>query len=496
MHDALLLLPAWEALCCPASAVLTIYALTAVCAALDIVYCLAAVLFVRMWGEGQPTALEAMVALGRRLLLWVGSFLFIVGLEVQDNDYLLAGMISIVVLLVTWKGIQQTRRTTIEGGPPPDLSRLKNAKKQVIVITGANTGIGKETVEQLAGALHPESTILLLCRSVSKGEAAVAEIVREASCCKLQVVQCDLTSFASVRKAVAEIMTHAEAAANSNNNNNSKIDVLINNAGVMMKDLSYTEDGHETCLQANFLGHFLLTALLLPHTTTAVVNVTSSTYRLAVNNNDFDNYCSNLDEMQCKIKKGQPCTRTYSLFGQYAVTKWCNILHTVHLAESYSHVLTTAAAIHPGLVRTDVVRNMPWYLRIPNNVFAVVLQTLQKTPAQGAWCTVHVVAAAAMAPHDCDDATDNNSQSQKQSQTVNGHHQQKDYYWVNRRPQALIGGGGVDKGNTVQRQAATVWEWATQQVGLTPTELERLNENKASSTLPPSASSKHDKKLQ
>lgn len=416
---------------------LILYTLAA-CAVTDILYLLTAVFFVWMWGEGQPSVWEYLVALGRRFLLWSWSALLIllVGLQVGDQYLLVSFAVMLfVVIMSAYGSVKDTREQIVQGGPFPLLSTAAVEKKQVIVVTGANTGIGKETVKQLAGgatAAHPDSTIFLLCRSVSKGEAAAEEIrshyySERTSCCRLHVVECDLSSFASVRRAAADI----KAAHNS-------IDILINNAGVMMKDLSYTEDGHEMCLQANFLGHFLLTSLLLPHITTAVINLTSSTYSLAVNNFDADR----LDDLQCQGE------RAYTLFGQYAATKWCNILHTVRLSQMYNTIFS--AAIHPGLVRTEVVRNMPRHLKIPNEVFARVLQTLQKTPAQGAWCTVHVATTAA--------ACTNDSSSQRGQ------------YWVNRKPQPLV----VEE-NKVHRQAAAVWDWACQQVGLTAIELERMN---------------------
>jgi hypothetical protein len=130
--------------------------------------------------------------------------------------------------------------------------------------------------------------------------------------------------------------------------------------------------------------------------------------------------------------------QNYTLFGQYAATKWMNILHTRYLHDHLPHIFT--AAVHPGLVRTDVVRNMPWYLRIPNTLFATILATLQKTPAAGAWGTLHVTF-----PRGEEDGS---------------HHLPSGAYWVNRTPQPLI----VQDDGVVQQQAIKVWNWCCEVV--------------------------------
>ena len=105
-------------------------------------------------------------------------------------------------------------------------------------------GIGKETVRQLADGIPADATIFLPCRSVSKGHAAAEEIrtssvstnaSRPSLVVVLHVIECDLTSFASVRNAVSEILKLHPL-----------IDAVINNAGVMTQDLHHTLEGHES----------------------------------------------------------------------------------------------------------------------------------------------------------------------------------------------------------------------------------------------------------
>jgi NAD(P)-dependent dehydrogenase (short-subunit alcohol dehydrogenase family) len=301
------------------------------------------------------------------------------------------------------------------------------------VVTGANAGIGKETARQLywSGA-----TVILACRSVERAQAARDDIVAtppaDSGCTgttitlsdekqnvqvkpvgKVEIQSLDLSSLKSVRQAAKELLKKYKT-----------IDVLINNAGIMMDQQSFTEDGYDLTMQANYLGHYLLTRLLLPAIKKSkdprIINVTSSTYTLAAK--------IDLDDLFCQ--KG---TRRYTLFGQYAQSKLAQILFTNQLDATYDNILT--ASVHPGLVRTEVVRNLPVWMKAGNAMFAWVLRSLQKTPEQGAWCSVLVATA------DKDDLP-------------------KAAYWVNRRTQETT------EGAASQPDAKALWEMSAKLVGL------------------------------
>ena len=132
---------------------------------------------------------------------------------------------------------------------------------KVAIVTGANTGIGKETARGLAvrGA-----SVVLACRNVRKGEEAAKEIGGRA----VRVKELNLASFASVREFCRQI-----------NREEKKIDILINNAGMVTMNRELTEDGQEMQFQSNHLGHFLLTNLLLDKIKAAknarIINVSS-----------------------------------------------------------------------------------------------------------------------------------------------------------------------------------------------------------------------------
>ena len=385
---------------------------------LSLTYAVVLAIFLWVWGED---------ALGRLLwhtwLQWT-LFLAVLAYYTQSmeeefsvtNVYIAVTAISSTVAVYL---LYLTRYQQVQGGPPPSASSA-NMSNKVVLITGANAGIGKETAKQL---FQQGATIIMACRSLERAQAAKNDILQ--ACCTQQqnnnsnnknhtihLLELDLSSCRQVRSAVKTLIRTMP-----------KIDVLINNAGIMMGTQVFTEEQHELVMQANYLGHFLLTMLLIQAShlkpQARILNLTSSTYILA----NKDSKCC-FDDIFCQHE------RTYSLFGQYSVSKLANILFTLSLRKLYAQEYH-AFAIHPGLVRTDVVKNMPWYLKYPNQLFAVVLQTLQKTPAQGAWCTV----ALAMLPIDelerfvqpkSDGATSSSDALLYSS-----------CYWVNRKPQPL-----------------------------------------------------------
>ena len=209
----------------------------------------------------------------------------------------------------------------------PDLSG------KVTIITGANSGIGFETAKAL---VEKNATVVMACRNLEKAEAAAQEIRQEVSNAGLEIIQLDLADLASVRN-FAETFKSTYIS----------LDLLINNAGVMIPPFTRTKDGFELQFGANHLGHFALTGLLLDcilKTPKArIINVSSSVHRMGSGTIDFDNL---------NAEKG------YRAATAYAQSKLANLLFTLELNNQLETTGTDviAVAAHPGWTVTGLQR--------------------------------------------------------------------------------------------------------------------------------------------
>ncbi|MFD4324455.1 SDR family NAD(P)-dependent oxidoreductase [Nocardioides sp. NPDC058538] len=226
---------------------------------------------------------------------------------------------------------------------------------RVAIVTGANTGLGYETARMLAG--HGAHVVLAV-RDVEKGKQAAARIDGDVS---VQVL--DLTSLDSIRSAAADLR-----AAHP------RIDLLINNAGVMYTPKQATEDGFELQFGTNHLGHFAFTGLLLdrllPVPGSRVVTVSSLGHRIRAD--------IHFDDLQWE--------RSYSRVAAYGQAKLANLMFTYELQRRLApHGTTVAVAAHPGGSNTELARNTPAALRVP---FAVLAPLLAQTAEMGALPTL------------------------------------------------------------------------------------------------------------
>ena len=214
---------------------------------------------------------------------------------------------------------------------------------RVAIVTGANTGLGFETARMLAAR---GAAVVLAVRDVEKGKQAAARITGD-----VNVQALDLTSLDSIRSAAADLRaTH------------SRIDLLINNAGVMFTPKQTTADGFELQFGTNHLGHFALTGLLLdrllPVPGSRVVTVSSNGHRIRA--------AIHFDDLQWE--------RSYSRVGAYGQAKLANLMFTYELQRRLApHGTTVAVAAHPGLSDTELSRNTPAALRAPLSLLAPLL---------------------------------------------------------------------------------------------------------------------------
>lgn len=207
----------------------------------------------------------------------------------------------------------------------PDLTG-KNA-----IVTGANSGIGYETAKALA---KKGATVVMACRNLDKANAAAARIRQDVGNPKLEIMRLDLADLNSVRE-FADAFKAQYAT----------LDLLINNAGVMIPPYTRTADGFELQFGANHLGHYALTGLLLETILATpgarVVTVSSGAHRMGTIN--FDNLNAEME---------------YSASGAYAQSKLANLLFTLELNRRYKEIGASAiaAAAHPGWTVTGLQR--------------------------------------------------------------------------------------------------------------------------------------------
>lgn len=200
------------------------------------------------------------------------------------------------------------------------------------VITGASSGLGRESAKALAST---GAHVILAARNaeaLSETEAWVRSEVRDA---RLSLIHLDLTSLASVAAAAAEISELTPA-----------VHVLMNNAGVMFTPLSRTHEGFENQFGTNHLGHFELTRLLFPALVAAdgarVIVLSSEGHRMG----DVDFEDPNWER------------RDYDKFAAYGASKTANVLHAVELDRRLRDSSVRAFAVHPGIVATALARHM------------------------------------------------------------------------------------------------------------------------------------------
>jgi NAD(P)-dependent dehydrogenase (short-subunit alcohol dehydrogenase family) len=218
---------------------------------------------------------------------------------------------------------------------------------RVAVVTGANTGIGYQTAAVLA---YSGAHVVLAVRDLAKGNAALSRIVATSPKTDVTLQALDLSSLDSVRFA-ADALRSAYP----------RIDLLINNAGVMLTPKQVTKDGFELQFGTNHLGHFALTGLLLDHLLpvrgSRVVTVSSMGHRMRA--------AIHFDDLQWE--------RSYNRGAAYAQSKLANLLFTYELQRRLSDTSTIAVAAHPGSSNTELTRNLPRIIKPVADVFGPML---------------------------------------------------------------------------------------------------------------------------
>jgi NAD(P)-dependent dehydrogenase (short-subunit alcohol dehydrogenase family) len=241
---------------------------------------------------------------------------------------------------------------------PWSASDVPDQGGRTAVITGANTGIGFESAAVLA---ERGARVVLAVRDVAKGHEALKHITAAFPQADVSVKHLDLTSLQSVRQAAEELRSSYD-----------RIDLLINNAGVMWTPRGRTRDGFELHLGTNHLGHFALTGLLMDRLLAAsgsrIVTVSSTGHRVMAD--------IHFDDLQYE--------RRYSRFGAYNQSKLANLLFTYELERrlAAAHTGSIAVAAHPGGAKTALARYLPLPFRLPYE--RVLVPLLAQSAAEGA----------------------------------------------------------------------------------------------------------------
>lgn len=230
------------------------------------------------------------------------------------------------------------------------LEQAPTQKGRIAVVTGANVGLGYETALGLAGK---GCAVVLACRNIDKAEAAKASILERHPKALVDCMPLDLASLKSVRKfAAAYKRSHG------------KLDLLINNAGIMMPPFALSEDGFESQLAANYLGHFALTGLLLPLITktanSRIVSLSSLAHQWGV---------IRFEDLHF--------SRGYDKGLAYGQSKLACLMFAYELQrrlERAGHT-TLSVAAHPGVSSTNLFQHLPRIVNVFAPLSALVLQS-------------------------------------------------------------------------------------------------------------------------
>lgn len=216
-----------------------------------------------------------------------------------------------------------------------NLSALPSQKGRIAVVTGSNTGLGFETAKALASK---GATVILACRNMQKATAAKEAILKAVPKSEIDTIQLDLSKLSSVRQFAKDFQAKYQ-----------QLDLLINNAGVMMPPYSKTEDGFELQMGANHLGHFLLTGLLLD-----TILSTPNSRIVALSSIAHKRGEIQFDDLQWE--------KNYKKMPAYAQSKLANLMFALELnrrLESKEGHSCIAVAAHPGVSNTELARHFP-----------------------------------------------------------------------------------------------------------------------------------------
>ncbi|KAJ6633432.1 Retinol dehydrogenase 12 [Pseudolycoriella hygida] len=263
-----------------------------------------------------------------------------------------------VVFTILYSNFDYIFRKYIQGGQFTKPIRIDG---KVVIITGCNSGIGKEAVLDLAAR---GAHIHMACRDKTKCEEAKNEIIEKTGNTNIFNRELDLASLESIRNFAKKFIQEEK-----------RLDILINNAGVMAIPKCLTKDGFEMQIGVNHMGHFLLTNLLLD------LLKASSPSRI-INISSIAHQWGSIDKDDLNSEK------SYRKYKAYSQSKLANVLFTRALAKRLEGTAVTVNAVHPGIVKTKLGRYLSHsYIR---DAVRPISQFFFKSPRSGAQTTLAV----------------------------------------------------------------------------------------------------------
>ncbi len=240
------------------------------------------------------------------------------------------------------------------------LDAIPNQKGRVAIVTGANTGLGYETA---LAFVQKEIEVVMACRNAEKAEEAIAKIKKEVPSAKLVFIPIDLMDLASVRTFAAEFLKQYD-----------RLDLLVNNAGIMIPPFQKTKDGFESQMGVNYFSHFLLTGLLIN-----VLNKTQGSRIVTLSSKAHEGGVINFKDLNSE--------QSYSKMTAYSQSKLADLLFTQELNRRLkaSNKQALSVASHPGVATTELGRHIPklaYYLLMP------IFILMTHKPAKGALPTI------------------------------------------------------------------------------------------------------------
>jgi len=235
---------------------------------------------------------------------------------------------------------------------------------KLCIVTGANSGIGKETARDFA---KRGAYVVMVCRSEQRAKQARQELMSDTGHSGIEVMLADLALQHDVRRVARQIKEKFD-----------NVDLLVNNAGLIAGKREKTIEGIEKTIAVNHLAPFLLTNLLWDYLEQSpearVINVSSEAHQLGAEIFDIDN-------LQLEA--------SYTSMKAYGISKLCNIMFTHELAKRCEETSITTYSLHPGVVGTQLAEEAGWFMKVAYTVG----KPFMRSPKKGAETTIYLATA-------------------------------------------------------------------------------------------------------